>query len=79
MCYLAPGKGKPFSVMPPSWDSFQTSSQEDDKREAQGLSPRKREPSYDSYDEDYQPFMTPAPCGWKQPGYMAMVTPEDEE
>jgi hypothetical protein len=71
MRYIAPRKGKPFGLMPPSWDSFQTSSQEDDKREAQGLSPRKREISYASYDEDYQPYMNPTPCAWKQP-YMAM-------
>jgi hypothetical protein len=37
-----------------------------------------REVYYDTDDEDNQPFMTPAPCGWTQP-YLAMVTPEDEE
>ena len=65
--------------MPPSWDSFQTLSLEDDKREAQGLSPRNREPSYDSYNEDYEPFMHQASRGWKQPEYFALVMPEDEE
>lgn len=79
MRYSAPGKGKPLGLMPPSWDSFQTSSLEDDKHEAQGLSPRNREPSYDSYDEDYEPFMHQASRGRKQPEYFAMVTPEDEE
>jgi hypothetical protein len=76
--YVAPGKGKPFSLMPPSWDNSETSSQEDDKREAQGFSSSKHGIYYDSYDEDNQPFMTPTPCGWTQP-YLAVVTPEDEE
>jgi hypothetical protein len=44
MRYLAPGKRKPFGIMPPSWDSFYTSSVEDDKHDAQGLSPRKHKP-----------------------------------
>jgi hypothetical protein len=63
MRYSAPGKGKPFVLMPPSWDSFQTSSLEDDKREAQGFSPRNRDPSYESYDESYEPYMHQAPPG----------------
>jgi hypothetical protein len=52
MRYVAPGKGKLFGLMPPSWDNFETSSQEDGKREAQGFSSRKREIYYDLYDED---------------------------
>ncbi|KAK1660890.1 hypothetical protein QYE76_049049 [Lolium multiflorum] len=50
-----------------------------DKREAKGLIPRNREPSYDSYDQDYKPYMHQAPRGWNQPEYFAMVMPEDEE
>ncbi|KAK1611896.1 hypothetical protein QYE76_035569 [Lolium multiflorum] len=36
MRYVAPRKGKPFGLMPPSWDNSETSSQEDDRREARG-------------------------------------------
>jgi hypothetical protein len=74
MRYVAPGKGKPFGLMPPSWDNSEISSQEDDKREGRGFGPRMREVYYDTDDEDNQPFMTPAPCGWTQP-YLAIVTP----
>jgi hypothetical protein len=65
--------------MPESWDSFQTSSLEDDSCEARGFIPRNRELSYDSYDEDYEPYMHQARRDWKQPEYFSMVTPEDEE
>jgi hypothetical protein len=37
-----------------------------------------QESSHDSYHEDYEPFMHQASCGWKQPEYFSMVTPEDE-
>jgi hypothetical protein len=56
MLYPFPGKGKPLGLMAPrSWDSFQTSSMEDDDRESRGFSPRNKADSfesYDSYDED---------------------------
>jgi hypothetical protein len=78
MRYVAPGKGKPLGLMPPSWDNSETSSQEDDKREARGFGSRKRDVYYDTDDEDNQSFMAPAPYGWTQP-YLTMVTPKDEE
>jgi hypothetical protein len=52
MLYPVPGKGKPLGLMAPSWDSFQTSSMEDDDREAQGLSPKNKEHSFESYDSE---------------------------
>ena len=52
MLYPVSGKSKPLSLMAPSWDSFQTSSIEANDREAQGLSPKNKEYSYDSHDTD---------------------------
>jgi hypothetical protein len=56
MLYPIPSKGKSLGLMAPrSWDTFQTSSMEDDDREARGLSPRNKASSfkpYDSYDQD---------------------------
>ena len=91
MLYPVPGKGKPLGLMAPSWDSFQTSSIEADDREAQGLSPKNREYSYDSYDADdddlydpdndgdYDVLINKAMNGWQQPEWLAMVRPADEE
>jgi hypothetical protein len=43
MRYPPPGIVKPLRLMPHSWDKHQTTSQEDDDREANGLSPRIKE------------------------------------
>jgi hypothetical protein len=69
-------KGKLLGFMAHSWDSLQTSSIKVDNREAQGLSPNNREPSYNSFEEDYEVFMHKASCGWRKPAHLAMVTPK---
>jgi hypothetical protein len=51
MHYLAPNKGKPLGRMASSWDNFQTSSIENDDREAQGLSPKTNTDYFGSDDE----------------------------
>lgn len=91
MIYPVPGKGKPLGLMAPSWDSFQTSSIEADDRDAQCLSPKNQEQSYDSYDADdevsydpdddcdYDVLINKAMNGWQQPEWLAMVRHEDRE
>jgi hypothetical protein len=54
MLYPVLGKVKPLGLMAPSWHSFQTSSMDDDDREAQCLSPKNKEDSFESYDSYYE-------------------------
>jgi hypothetical protein len=56
MLYLVPSKGTSLGLMDLSWDSFQTSSMEDDDPKVQGLNPKKKEDSFEPYnsiDEDW--------------------------
>jgi hypothetical protein len=91
MIYHVPSNGKHLGVMDPSLDNFQNDSIETKDREAQGLSPKNKQYSYDSYDvddedshdpdddRDYDVLFNKVMNGWQQPEFLSMVKPDDEE